>query len=518
MRSILYRAAVFVLTLAIVLSGAVGVVPAKAATDVTFTVAVEKTAYYASERATVAIQITDATAAGFFANLKYDANVLSLVQTTVNEQVFSGMITGIKEDGLWITWSNGANKTIPAGTVVEFQFAIKSDAAAKEYIVELEVIEFLDEQMQDISCNVVDGTVNVVPLVAPAAVQEVVDLINAIGEVTTADTATDKKIKEARDAFAALPAAQKKMVTNYDVLVEANSEYQLLKEEQYAADNAAALQEICEKFRADYARVLALDPEKAQIADLAEVNEALADYAQQSAYIRKKLQPEHEKLKAVKDAIQAIIDEEDAQKAAEEMAKGFREQYARLLNTSSDSVVLSEAFKAELDAAISTYKDAFTPQAQELLKREYNHLLSMLRAYQRLEEENAPDPEWVTKAYNEFREKYRSLLLKSELDVTEEDAGLINKALGEYAAFHDRIKGKLASDYEHLMTLMFALELEDLGEELPPPVQTPPVNVSVGAKLSGTVKNLILVALIALLLAVISGISYILVRMKRRKV
>ncbi len=538
MRNLMHKIAVFALALAISLS-VVGVLPARAATDATFSVAVENASYYGGERATVSIQTTAVTAAGMYAKLKYDTEVLSLVQTTVNEQAITGLITGVKDGCLILTWSSESNRMIPAGSIVELQFQIRSDAAVQEYILELEVVELLDEEMQNLTVGSTNGTVKVVTKTASAQVQKVIGLISAIGEVKSADTATGKKVNDAKDAFLALSAADKKAVTNYDVLVAANSKYQLLKEEQYAADNTAALQEIINKFKADHARVIALKPEDGKISDLAQVNEALADYAQQSAYIRKKLEAEQKNLLAVKAEIQKQIDAADAQAAAEEMAKGYREQFASLLNASTDSIVLDPAFKAELEAALSTYTDAFTPLAQELLKEEYAHIQQMLATYLKLEAENAPEPEEVINAYNSFREKYRSILLKSEMEVTAEDAQLLNAAIADYYTLGDQAKGKLAGEFEHIMNLLFALELAGIEVAEPTTPTTPitptepgssngggntvivpspgNVDLTVGASLGKNVKLLYWILLVAVLLFAVSIVSYILIRRKVRK-
>ncbi len=534
MRNLMHKMVVFALALAISLS-AVGALPAKAATDATFSVAVENASYYGGERATVSIQTTAVTAAGMYAKLKYDTEVLSLVQTTVSEQTITGLITGVKDGYLILTWSSEENTPIPAGTIVELQFQIQSNAAAQEYILELDVVELLDEEMQNLTAGVTNGAIKVVTKTASAQVQKVINLIGAIGEVKSADTETGRKVNDAKDAFLALSAADKKEVTNYDVLVAANSKYQLLKEEQYAADNTAALQEIINKFKADYARVIALKPEDGKISDLAQVNEALADYAQQSAYIRKKLEAEQKNLLAVKAEIQKQIDAEDAQAAAEEMAKGYREQFASLLNASADGIVLDPAFKAELEAALSTYTDAFTPLAQALLQKEYAHIQAMLDTYNKLEAANAPEPEEVINAYNKFRETYRSILLKSELEVTADDAQLLNEAIAEYYTLGDQAKGKLAGEFEHIMTLLFALELADM-EDSDATIPTNPgnddngnnggsavvpgpgnVDLTVGASLSKNIRALYWVLLAAAVLFIVSIVSYALIRRKVRK-
>ena len=78
----------------------------------------------------------------------------------------------------------------------------------------------------------------------PATVQEVIDKINAIGTVTERSYSA---ISEARSAYDALSAEDKAKVTNYDVLVAAETRYEELlkaKKEQALAELAKAYADI----------------------------------------------------------------------------------------------------------------------------------------------------------------------------------------------------------------------------------------------------------------------------------
>ena len=61
--------------------------------------------------------------------------------------------------------------------------------------------------------------------------QKVVDLINAIGEVTLE---SEDAIQEVREAYEALSAEQKEKVTNYATLVKARETYEKMKEAYHA--------------------------------------------------------------------------------------------------------------------------------------------------------------------------------------------------------------------------------------------------------------------------------------------
>ena len=73
-----------------------------------------------------------------------------------------------------------------------------------------------------------------------ALAQEVIDLINAIGEVEYTEDCKDA-IDEAREAYDALTDKQKELVENYDVLVEAEERYAELKADHEAAEAVEAL-------------------------------------------------------------------------------------------------------------------------------------------------------------------------------------------------------------------------------------------------------------------------------------
>ncbi len=182
----------------------------------------------------------------------------------------------------------------------------------------------------------------------PADWYTTIELIKAIGEVTTE---SGDAIEAAREAYDALSDADKEKVYNYEDLVQAEHRYCIVMGEKYANDaqkSAEDAQKAYEdaKKEAEDAKKAAEDAQKAYedaVKETAENKEA-AEKAQKAAEEAQKkaeeAQAKAEAAKAASEAAQAKA--EAAQKAAEDAAKAAEE---------SNQKAAAEALKAAEEAA-----------------------------------------------------------------------------------------------------------------------------------------------------------------------
>lgn len=170
------------------------------------------------------------------------------------------------------------------------------DNAAEVYALQLEYDQFYSEIKANISedtvakLNAAVAKIHSLENYDPA-VDAVIEKINAIGKVTVDSEAA---IKEARDAYNALELRQKKLVTNYDVLVAAEAALEAAKENaviiKAVEDKIAAIGEVtytsASKIKIDLARAAydALDDElKASVSNYEVLTAAEARYAELKA-------------------------------------------------------------------------------------------------------------------------------------------------------------------------------------------------------------------------------------------
>lgn len=170
------------------------------------------------------------------------------------------------------------------------------DNAAEVYALQLEYDQFYSEIKANISEDTVAKLNAAVAKIRSLenydpAVDAVIEKINAIGKVTVDSEAA---IKEARDAYNALELRQKKLVTNYDVLVAAEAALEAAKENaviiKAVEDKIAAIGEVTytstSKIKIDLARAAydALDDElKASVSNYEVLTAAEARYAELKA-------------------------------------------------------------------------------------------------------------------------------------------------------------------------------------------------------------------------------------------
>ena len=174
--------------------------------------------------------------------------------------------------------------------------ALTLDNAADVYALQLQYDQFYSQIKANISEDTVAKLNAAVAKIRSLenydpAVDAVIEKINAIGKVTVDSEAA---IKEARDAYNALELRQKKLVTNYDVLIEAEAALETAKENavviKSVEDKIAAIGEVtytsASKIKIDLARAAydALDDElKASVSNYEVLTAAEARYAELKA-------------------------------------------------------------------------------------------------------------------------------------------------------------------------------------------------------------------------------------------
>lgn len=413
----------------------------------------------------VTVSAEDLNIAGIFAEVVYDSSSFQLQKYTVVNDEFSKCSIGSKNGKVMLVWDSNENVSFPSGDLLKLQFKTISDENEGQKEVTLDIIEICDEEFNTVASTVNGVKINLKKHTVTAAVQTTIELINNIGTVDASDECL-QRITQALNSFSNLTSVEKGLVTNYSTLVEAQKRYNELKEKEEAEKNQQALDNEIKQFLQDHAVAIALTEQTAKIGDLAKVSDALNEYNTKSAYVRNKLKEEYENLKKVKSKINQLIDDEDAKRAATELAAGYKQTYKSLIELPVSNVVYEPDLKAEIESAINTYDEVFDKYAKALLTKEYEHIKLLYERYKELEIENAPEPESVVREYTEFRSKYLSLIMTSEDSVSQNDYSLIQQAMSDYDNMSDMAKGKMASTYRHLMNLLFALnnsEIEDYG-------------------------------------------------------
>ena len=223
-----------------------------------------------------------------------------------------------------------------------------------------------------------------------ALVQNVIDLINAIGEVECTWESYDA-IQAASDAYDALPDELKPLVTNYEVLEAANTRFGELISEAVNAANAAiaAIESIDDPITLESEEGIVAARQAWDVVPQI-IWEFNPDNAQIAAYYLAVLENAEEtlaqlKLQAAKDELQAVIDD---LKAIQALAEEYSASPAitTLIGTliSNAEAVLNneEATLEQVVAATNTAKaglNALIAQVMPLAKEKFIELLESLK-------------------------------------------------------------------------------------------------------------------------------------------
>ncbi len=265
-------------------------------------------------------------------------------------------------------WSSEDDVTFPTSfEVLQMTFEVPTNAPTGETTVTVKMVEMYTSTTKNSEITIDTFTFNdsekvkFSVLELDESVAEVIELIEAIGEVTYPDS------KEAIDeAFAAYDALAndglRRAVYNYSDLLDANQTYKRLEAEAMTQE---ALEAEIAQYKIDNATALALDTEAIEAAEDKEtlktlIEEALTDYNNLSSLAQMELYDESKVLKSYITLIDELIKaEEEAAKiegykqlAAENIA-AWKASHVYVFTLTENTV---QTFDGDLiDAALSDY-------------------------------------------------------------------------------------------------------------------------------------------------------------------
>ena len=309
--------------------------------------------------------------------------------------------------------------------------------------------------------------------------------INNIGTVKYNDV-TKNRIQIANNAYAALTVAEKRLVSNYQVLLDAIKQYELLKNQSFTDDEIEAA---VKKFKADYAFVLnASSADVIEMPDRLEVIEtakkALEDFEELPIGAQSKLISQRTKLrKLISDVQAALSDEEKEQERleeirrlkeeAKEIADRFKESYKYVLELTTDSVTILDDELVE-DASKALQRSCIgNDYVIDYLKDEETLLNALRKRISEIKSEMNPELEGPYKEVYEFRTTFAYILALKPEELTYDDKLDVYLADAIYSTLSKEAQKMLTSERELLdkfLNLMPELEaayqeqIENSGE------------------------------------------------------
>ena len=391
------------------------------------------------------------SAASLSIDISFDTAAFSVSKLKVPENYESNVMSGVSNNKLSINWISETDvETWASGTM--FEIHLKSNSIASgDKSFSFAKVTVLDSNLNNIEFNTASELlISLKAAEKSEKVKNAEEKINAIGTVS-ADIESLNRITEAELAYYECSASEKLQVENRDILTQAIYEYNRLKEQQAIEENQQKLESEIAKFKEDHKNVLALSVSTVKGSDVAALNAAIIEYGTKIPYIKNILKPEYDKLLELYQLSSQMA-------TAPEMVESFRSTYSGVLELSPDTLAYSdeESFndiRSNIEAAIATYNN-YNDVAKSNLSKEYELLIALNKRCDELAVENSPEPEYVTVEYNSFRNKYLSLLLKTEGEVTTSDLSEIQNALSELKSLKPAVRGKLMTEYEHLMNLL----------------------------------------------------------------
>lgn len=289
-----------------------------------------------------------------------------------------------------------------------------------------------------------------------SGIKAVEDKINNIGTVKYNDV-TKNRIQIANNAYAALTVAEKRLVSNYQVLLDAIKQYELLKNQSFTDDEIEAA---VKKFKTDYASVLNASsadviemPNRLEI--IATAKKALEDFEELPIGAQSKLISQRTKLrKLISDVQAALSDEEKEQERleeirrlkeeAKEIADRFKESYKYVLELTTDSVTILDDELVE-DAAKALQRSCIgNDYVIDYLKDEESLLNALRKRISEIKSEMNPELEGPYKEVYEFRTTFAYILALKPEELTYDDK------LDVYLA--DAIYSTLSKEAQNMLT------------------------------------------------------------------
>lgn len=289
-----------------------------------------------------------------------------------------------------------------------------------------------------------------------SGIKAVEDKINNIGTVKYNDV-TKNRIQIANNAYAALTVAEKRLVSNYQVLLDAIKQYELLKNQSFTDDEIEAA---VKKFKTDYASVLNASsadviemPNRLEVIETAK--KALEDFEELPIGAQSKLISQRTKLrKLISDVQAALSDEEKEQERleeirrlkeeAKEIADRFKESYKYVLELTTDSVTILDDELVE-DASKALQRSCIgNDYVIDYLKDEESLLNALRKRISDIKAEMNPELEGPYKEVYEFRTTFAYILALKPEELTYDDK------LDVYLA--DAIYSTLSKEAQNMLT------------------------------------------------------------------
>ena len=268
---------------------------------------------------------------------------------------------------------------------------------------------------------------------------------------------TKNRIQIANNAYAALTVAEKRLVSNYQVLLDAIKQYELLKNQSFTDDEIEAA---VKKFKTDYASVLNASsadviemPNRLEVIETAK--KALEDFEELPIGAQSKLISQRTKLrKLISDVQAALSDEEKEQERleeirrlkeeAKEIADRFKESYKYVLELTTDSVTILDDELVE-DASKALQRSCIgNDYVIDYLKDEETLLNALRKRISEIKSEMNPELEGPYKEVYEFRTTFAYILALKPEELTYDDK------LDVYLA--DAIYSTLSKEAQNMLT------------------------------------------------------------------
>lgn len=295
----------------------------------------------------------------------------------------------------------------------------------------------------------------------------------------------------ANNAYSALTPAEKRLVSNYQVLLDAIKQYEILKNQSF---NDAEIDAAVNKFKNDYSSVLNASsaeviemPNRVEIIALAK--KALEDFEELPIGAQSKLLIQRTKLRKLISDVQAALSDEEKeqerleeirrqQEEAKEIADRFRESYKYVLELTEDSVtvlddeLVDEAYNALQRSSIGNDYVKDNLAAEEALLNALRKRISEIKS------EMEPELEGPYKEVYEFKTSFAYILALKPEELTYDDKLDVYLADAIFSTLSKEAQGMLANEralldkFLNLMPDLEAAYQEQMETESDPEIIT----------------------------------------------
>lgn len=376
-------------------------------------------------------------------------------------------------NALWDTTSTGV--TASAGTVMAFYFVSKEVGTAIEAAFTLEVPELFSSSHTVVERETAGTRLTVKPVTIPEAD---LALYRKLETIVYPDSGED--IRRAEEAFAQYSAAQINALrsgypTEYSYYANARNEYNRLA----ALAGEEAVRREAEKFLADHAAVLRMDPETVTLTDKTAVDAAAGDLDKLSPQAKALItSAQQELIKVLKERVAALAEAADAQEAARREAEEFRSNYALLWMVEPGDIEADfDTLPTLILEAVTIHDELLSREAQALLGKERGHLQELYDEVERLTASNAKEKA-VLEAVQAFQQRWVTILGLTVNTVKVTDQTALEMMIADIDGQTDAVQQRLASRRRSAVNLLEVIEslLKESGTKPTEPTgpTTPP--------------------------------------------